>query len=237
MLQLNCQYGFTGVPLVTNEALDDYAVAILKKMMPEDLMNPAAIDIEKLAEYKLHLSVEYKRLSRDETILGLTAFSDGFIEVCDDDFGRVKPLYIERGTILVDSRLMEKTYRMRFTLAHEVSHWLIHQKAFSAIDFTIAAKEGNADYSRSQKERKDSDKLERQADFLASCLLMPKPTLHMAITDFFAYYGEKPQRIKKHSCAMHSLYAQLLPQYIANIFQVSQQAAKIRLEKLGIIYS
>lgn len=133
--------------------------------------------------------------------------------------------------------------RLRFTLMHEGSHWLLHQRAFSKHNsfFSnekydnqyLAAKEGRIDYSRSQNERNDIERIERQADFLASALLMPRPPLRSVYRDFFRYFDEKPMRIVRGKDLCHDSYAIQLPQYVAQCFNVSKRAALIRLEKLG----
>ena len=134
---------------------------------------------------------------------------------------------------------------MRFTLAHEAAHWILHRGHF-ALDNPffqnnkyenqrLAAKEGRVDYSRKQRELGDNERLERQADFFAAALLMPKPALRLAFKSFFRFYGERPRPIYRGKSIEDDCYAKLLPQYIAKIFEVSEQAAIIRLEKLEAI--
>jgi Zn-dependent peptidase ImmA (M78 family) len=77
--------------------------------------------------------------------------------------------------------------------------------------------------------------MERQADFLASAILMPRPALRNAFRDFFRFYGEKPHRIIRGTCPMDDGFVALLPEYIAKTFNVSKRAALIRLEKLTAI--
>jgi Zn-dependent peptidase ImmA (M78 family) len=99
----------------------------------------------------------------------------------------------------------------------------------------LAAKEGRIDYSRSQKERTDIERIERQADFLASAILIPRPALRAAYRDYFGYYGEKPHRVVRGVNAMDDCHALQLPEYTAQTFNVSKRAALIRLEKLTAI--
>jgi Zn-dependent peptidase ImmA (M78 family) len=151
------------------------------------------------------------------------------------------------GTVIIDSSLTAKRNvpRLRFTMTHEGSHWLLHRRAFDDDNLYgpagiyenqyLAAKEGRADYSRSQKERSDIDRMERQADFLASAILMPRPALREAFKEFFKYYGDKPRRVIRGTSIMDDCYAAQLPKYVAGIFNVSKSAALIRLEKLTAI--
>jgi Zn-dependent peptidase ImmA (M78 family) len=177
----------------------------------------------------------------------MTAFNDGMVEIMDEVTGRVTELPVTAGTVIIDSSLEAKRNeaRRRFTMTHEGCHWLIHRKAFSednpfgpagiyANQF-LAAKEGRVDYSRSQKERTDIESMERQADFLASAILMPKPALREAFKDYFKFYDEKPRRIVRGISPMDDCHATQLPEYVAKIFNVSKRAALIRLEKLTAI--
>ena len=238
---------FTQVPLVDFNALDDYATELLHDAMPEVLVAPCPVDIAWFLEFYLGLEVIYRRLSYDRQILGMTAFSPGFVQVLDDVTGQPMPMRINTGTVIVDPLLMIKRniHRHRFTYAHEGSHWLIHRRAYSASNpfgtaskyenQYLAAKEGRIDYSRCQKERTENERMERQADFLASAILIPKPMLRMAYREFFRLSGDKPRRVVRGVNALDDCYAKQLPMYISQTFNVSKRAALIRLEKLGAI--
>ena len=247
MLELISSYSFSHVPYIEYGALDSYAASIVQDYCPELLRAPAALDIESMLEFYLHLKVEYKQLSYERKVLGLTAFNAGYVQVIDEHTGTTEPFFVEKGTIIVESSLLGKRNfsRLRFTLGHECSHWILHPKAFSKENpfFSnekyenqyLAAKEGRIDYSRKQQERTDSDRMERQADFFSSALLMPRPTLRMAFVKFFSYYDEKPRRILRGKSQIEDNYAKLLTRYVAQTFNVSERAALIRLEKLTAI--
>jgi Zn-dependent peptidase ImmA (M78 family) len=97
----------------------------------------------------------------------------------------------------------------------------------------LAAKEGRMDYRRDQRERTDSERMERQTDFLASAILMPRPAMRIAFRHFFERAGVRPRAIIRGASPMDDGLAKQLPEYVAGIFQVSKRAALIRLEKLG----
>jgi Zn-dependent peptidase ImmA (M78 family) len=250
MLFLETSYSLSQVPYLTDEALDNYAEAVVKDAMPKALHSPTVLDVGRFIEFYLGLKVEYKRISAagvKKEILSIIAFNAGFVQVYDDAGITAQPLYVENGTVIIDPRLMQKRSlpRRRFTFMHEGSHWLMHRKAFGKDNpfgtpgkfenQYLAAKEGRIDYIRSQKERSDNDRIERQADFLASALLMPKTTLRMAFADFFRCFEEKPRAIVRGRSKKDDDFACMLPRYIAKLFGVSQRAALIRLEKLGAI--
>ena len=247
MLQLMSSYSLSQIPYATYEMLDQYAEAVILDAMPMNLAEPTILDVGWFVEFYLHLQIEYKRISSDRKVMAMTAFDTGIVQVYDDMGIKPVPLVVRKGTIIIDPVLMQKRNlaRCRFTFMHEGSHWLLHRPAFSAgnpfgtpgvfENQYLAAKEGRIDYSRSQKERNDSERIERQADFLASALLMPKSTLRMAFRDFFMYYGERPRALVWGKSQTDDSLAALLPGYIAGRFGVSKRAALIRLEKLGAI--
>jgi Zn-dependent peptidase ImmA (M78 family) len=251
MIELKTCYSFSQVPYITYNALEEYATEVLRdfsrKHAPELLLTPTPVNVDCFLEYYLRLTVDVRQLCYNKKVLGMTAFNDGMVEIMDEDTGLIEKLPVTAGTVIIDSSLETKRNerRRRFTMTHEGCHWLIHRKAFAEDNpfgpagiyenQYLAAKEGRVDYSRSQKERTDIEHMERQADFLASAILMPKNTLRMAFVDFFKFYDEKPRQLVRGTSYLEDCYAKQLPEYIAKVFNVSIRAATIRLEKLTAI--
>lgn len=247
MLELITSHSLSQVPYIAYDALDAYAEDVLRDALPEVLTTPCPIDAARFLEFYLGLDIVFKRLSYDRQILGMTAFNAGYVQVLDDQTGMPDALLVDAGTVIIEPTLTQKRNapRFRFSLMHEGCHWMIHRPAFSPDNpygsigkfenQYLAAKEGRIDYSRSQLERNDSDRVERQADFLASAILMPKTTLRMAFKEFFTYFNERPHTIYRGGNAMDDSLAELLPEFVAGTFGVSKRAALIRLEKLNAI--
>jgi len=247
MLQLITSYSLSQVPYITYDALDHYAEALVGDAIPETLAAPAILDVGRFIEFYLDMTVEYKRISSDRNVMAMTAFNAGIVQVFDDSGTKPIPLIVKEGTLIIDPILMEKrnAARCRFTFMHEASHWILHRLAFAADNpfgspgvfenQYLAAKEGRIDYSRNTRERNDIERIERQADFLASAMLMPKTTLRMAFKEFFTYYDERPHTIYRGRNEMDDQFALLLPEFVADRFGVSKRAALIRLEKLNAI--
>jgi len=247
MVKFVTSYSLSRVPFITYDALDEYAEAVVRDAIPQALTTPQPIDAEIFVEYYLGLNIEYARISGDRQILGMTAFDNGIVQIADLKTGAPQPFPVVKGTVIIDPTLAQKRNlpRMRFTLMHEASHWLIHRQAFSEDNPLgspgvyenqyLAAKEGRIDYSRKQEERTDSERIERQADFLASALLMPRPALRTVFREFFALYNEKPRTIVRGASETDDCYAKLLTELVADRFGVSKRAALIRLEKLNAI--
>jgi len=235
------------IPYATYGSLDDYAEKLVYDFAPEAIYSPSELDVDKFVEYYLRLAVDYRRLCVGNNILGITAFNDGTVEVLDEQSGQAVKIPVQTGTVIIDPSLLIKRNvpRLRFTMLHEGSHWLLHRKAFAEDNpfgpagvyenQFIAAKEGRVDYSRSQKERTDIERMERQADFLASAILMNRPALRIVFKDYFKFYNVKPRRIIRGASFEDDCYAQQLPEYVAKVFGVSKRAALIRLEKLTAI--
>ena len=248
MIELLTGYSFSGVPYITYEALDAYAESVVADFVPELLRTPGILDVEKFLEYYLGLSIRYCRISYDRKVLGFTAFNDGLVQVINEETGLPEPIPVTKGTVIFDTSLtLERNKpRLRFTGMHEGLHWMVHRKAFAEDNpfgrvgvyenQYLAAKEGRIDYKRHYQERTDIDRIEHQADFLASAVLMPRPALRIVCSEYFRFYGEKPHRIIKN-CGnpMDDCFAVGLPEYAAGVFGVSKGAALIRLEKLGEI--
>jgi Zn-dependent peptidase ImmA (M78 family) len=247
MLEFDTCYSLSQIPYATNDALDDFAEKVIADFAPMLLKNPGVLDVDEFLEYYLGLTVDFRRISYDKMILGVTAFNDGTVDVINDE-GQPYELEVKKGTVIIDSSLTNQKSepRLRFTMMHEGGgHWLLHRKAFADdnpfgpagiyANQYLAAKEGRGDSLRSQKERNDIERMERQADFISSALLMPRPSLREVYREFFRFYGEKPHRIVRGVNTMDDCFALQLPEYVAKIYHVSKKAATIRLEKLTAI--
>lgn len=132
---------------------------------------PRAIPIEEIIEFSFGLRVEYYQQSKDASLLGCTVFKDGKLIVYFPEEHRYGLVDVLAGTIVVDPRLTceGREGRLRFTLAHELAHWLIHRGLY--MDLQTAA----AMTTDTKKSGYEVDKqVERQADALAAALLLPK---------------------------------------------------------------
>jgi Zn-dependent peptidase ImmA (M78 family) len=167
----------------------------------------------------------------------MTIFNDGVIQVFNHITEKLEFTHVKAGTIFIDTSLTgsASTTRRRFTCAHEASHWLLHRSAF-------ASKKWNSEYMVSRTGqpasviRKDSEnrrRMEQQANFLAAALLMPKTTLRMLFCEFCKDRDIKPRTLIRS--AGDGGLAHTLTGWVAERYQVSHQAAQIRLEKLGAV--
>lgn len=147
------------------EVLESIATQTIKKYNPALLIGePKPIPIEELAEFGLKLNMAYHYLSNDGRVLGATMFHNGNFPVYDMEKKEYIWRFIPAHTVVIDERLLKPSNygRMRFTVAHEVAHWLIHKELYSINEAAAMAK------------AKVQCKCEHQADYLAAELLMPK---------------------------------------------------------------
>jgi Zn-dependent peptidase ImmA (M78 family) len=247
MVELITSYSFSQIPYISYEALEDYAESVIADYAPERLTDPAPIDVEDFIKNYLGLEIAFHKISYDSKVLGLTVFHDDFIHALDKRTGLTAAVPVNAGTVVIDTSLKTKRSirRFRFTCTHEGSHWLLHRKAFAVDNLlgvegvfdnkSLAAKKGRNDYSRTKREKTDTDRMERQADFLAAAILMPKKALRIAYRMFFDGIGEKSRVVVRSANQDEEILAKRLTAFIADVFGVSRPAALIRLEKLHAI--
>ena len=127
------------------------------------------VDPEKLARELLGLRILRRRLSRDGSLLGLTAPAPVGVPVWDEE-GKRSWCFLDGRTILLDASLFApgaSPGRRNFTLMHEVSHRL------------LARRNPRPCLSREPESRE-----ERAADALAAALLMPRSLLAQRLGEF-----------------------------------------------------
>ena len=171
---------------------------------------PAMIPIEDIIEAQ-GITLEYQCLRKTGCILGETIFDDGLAAVYDLEKGEYTFIEVRGGTILIDSSLCGEdasTGRLRFTCAHELGHWLLHKRIYCGTGESAALLTGSY----------DADKLEIQANLLGSILLLPMPQVKRC------YYQLRMGRDRQQLVAD-----------MAQVFQVSKQTMRIRLENHNLL--
>lgn len=125
----------------------------------------------------------------------------GFIVIQDEKFNKY-----DSGKVIVVN-LSELGSRRRFTVAHELGHYILHRKEDEPL---YAHRDSGAD-----------GQIEQEANIFASNILMPEELVRHALD-----LNDKPL------VELSDFYK---IGYIANQFAVSRTAAQVRLEQLGII--
>lgn len=212
------------------EAISNRVLRAYKKL-PSQVGKPtSAIDPEILAKELLGISIEYHKLSRRGTILGLTVLGDTFIEVYDEDEPTEVP--VDGKTVFIDNSLLAEDAnvgRRNFTIAHELSHQILcmlFPKAYSeAVMRRTVFCYAPGVMTRGNK----SNWAEWQSNGLAALLLQPEKL----VRDYMALYGlgEKIHLLNRvFSQDEYKAFS-----LIAENLGVSKTALHIRMKQLGVI--
>jgi len=220
------------VPIIYKEYLDNVAEKFLAKYYPEALTEPMPVPSREVAK-RMGLDVQEVHITKTCSVFGQVYFSDCEIQYFDDDAREYKPLTVKRGTILVDPNVffMRNVGSMNNTIIHECVHWDLHKKFFEleklynkeARSISCQVQEG----IRPEKNRTPLDWMEWQANALAPRILMPLKQARQKIEELI----EKNKRVLQTdniADIMESVVFEL-----SDFFEVSKQAAKIRMIDLG----
>lgn len=144
--------------------------------------------------------------------------------------------------------------RYRFTLAHEAGHWRLHRHLFQGNANQRSLLPENSDRPEYICRSSDSEPIEYQANRFASCLLMPKEMVKRVwhewrgnmgpiyLDDLRAQYQSNMS--SKHLCrggsklgddAETKILFEQASRPLAEKFEVSTEAMRIRLESLGFL--
>ena len=219
------------VPLISRDQFEYEAEKFLTRYCPETLDKPIRVPIEKVAsDMKLQV-IEDIPLSDDLAYFGTVIFDNGNVL---DKHRKITIRNAKRGTIYLDPRVSyeRSVGTKRTTLAHECFHWYRHQP-YHVLMKMIGANDnlGMAIQCQIAANNTDSDKwkavdwMEWQAKGVAPRILMPEKTTRMKVDELLSEYGgsEKASIID---------YENVIDE-LAELFDVSRQAAKVRLIELG----
>lgn len=220
------------VPIIYKEHLDNVAEKFLSKYYPEALTEPMPVPSREVAK-RMGLDVHELHITKTCSVFGQIYFSDCEIKYYDDDAREYKTLAVKRGTILVDPNVffMRNVGSVNNTIIHECVHWDLHKKFFEleklynkeARSISCQVQEG----IRPERNRTPLDWMEWQANALAPRILMPIRQARQKIEELI----EKNKRVlqtENMADIMESVVFEL-----SDFFEVSKQAAKIRMIDLG----
>jgi len=194
------------VPFLKEELI----IAKVRKFKQLYCGNQLPVEIEKVAEFKLGISI------RPEPNMEKLCDSDALIT------SGFKVIFVDShryGDVRYDNRL-------RFSLAHEVGHFILHQKVYSSFQI----KEIEDIYQLIERISDQSYRsLEWQASRFASHLLIPRNTLRNERDKLKSIAIRKYPKLK-------SINNKLLDGYLAkdlsNFFGVSEDATEYALQDL-----
>jgi Zn-dependent peptidase ImmA (M78 family) len=132
-------------------------------------------------------------------------------------------------TIYVSARCLQGSERERYSVGHEEGHYIFHSKVYHELMRTSCGVDALKEIERA--------KLECQANFFASCLLMPRPVIIRLYNIYWKKYvgNENVGKLVVNADFYRDKDFQKVVGPIARRMKVSLQAAKIRLENLKLI--
>jgi Zn-dependent peptidase ImmA (M78 family) len=238
------------VPYLSEEQIERDAAALLAEYEQARRVHVAPpVPVEDIIEKYLKLHYEFDNThsifglqrdpGQDADILGAIFFDERRI-VIDESLDPDERLGIEG--------------RYRFTLAHEGGgHWRLHRHLFATDPAQTSLFGGPPTPPVICRSSQAKERVELQADFYASCLLMPK---NLVIEVWREHFGDTKARILKRKnrialpgqrddvieSALRSFDQQRDDEVLnrtvrplADKFLVSMAAMRIRLERLGLL--
>ena len=100
---------------------------------------PRAVPIETIIEKTFGLRIEYQYLTNDGRELGRMIYDNGITTYYDRESMDYALMRVEGGTMLIEASLLEDEAcygRLRFTLAHELAHYILHKRIFKIKSLT-----------------------------------------------------------------------------------------------------
>jgi Zn-dependent peptidase ImmA (M78 family) len=242
------------VPYLAEEDMECDAEALLAEFArARNLVIEPPIPIEDIVEKHLKLGIEF-----DDThnLFGIPRM--------EPDLGQgpdiLGAMFFDEKRIVIDENLdpeenPARESRYRFTLAHEGGgHWRLHRLLFAKDAAQASLFGGKTDLSMICRSSQAKERVEWQADFYASCLLMPRKLVFAAWDEAFP---DRKQRVLAPNAPVDHPFVEVsrmsrqiddydfsesddealdrIAQPFAEKFLVSPIAMRIRLEKLGLL--
>lgn len=218
------------VPYIRKKDFDDIAEKFLRKCYPQALTQPTPVPVETIVS-EMGLSIHQEKLTIDNSVFGKMVFKDTDVEVIEDE--QLVSKHFNKGSILVDKDVVFKRNVGSYnnTVIHECVHWELH-KVFHEVKMVLD-KDHSQVSSWTEENLADSsmwtslDWMEWQANGIAPRILMPKVQTRIKIRELFQTLTLVNPDISR------SELVQEVVDNLATFFEVSRQAAKIRMIDLG----
>ena len=239
------------VPYLDEQSIERDAAALLAEFQQaRGVVITRQVPIEDIVEKHLKLGIEFDDMHR--------LLNHPRSDVFGFEPDILGAMYIDERRIVIDESLdpeknpsMEGRYR--FTLAHEGGgHWRLHRHLFAKDPARVFLLNEPSVVCRSIRAKKS---IEWQADFYASCLLMPLKLVMAAWEEMFP--DRKPRVLQTRTPINHPFVEvprvesqvgdrdcsetddnvlDSIARPLAEQFLVSPIAMRIRLEKLGLLH-
>jgi len=246
------------VPYLSDEVIERDAAALLAEYAQARgtaIIPP--VPIENIVEKHLKIGIEFDDTHR---LFGVPRSGLGL----EPDI--LGAMFFDEARIVIDESLdpeenPAKEGRYRFTLAHEGGgHWRLHRHLFAKDPTQAASFGGSAAPSIICRSSQAKEPVEWQADFYASCLLMPRKLIFETWRERFETTAPFIFEINKsnpifaprrsnwihisrafeserdtHKKPDYQIAFKMIAREFTQVFCVSTEAMRIRLEKLGLL--
>lgn len=202
------------VPFVDKEELEELSFSVLSKIK----YKTGPVPLEDICEFlkdKLGLVVQ-RNFQLNKGVLGCIAFGPDVISI--DDFQA------------------SSSERARFTLAHEIGHFILEHRKFMVRE-SCHEEDIEVEYLDSVS-LKDVRRMEWQANYFASCLLLPreqfkKEFFRQAVLHDLFDRGHGLLYLDDQKCNVDTFFEVTSP--LVQKFQVSRSVVKLRLLKMRFL--
>lgn len=211
------------IPWMSKKAISSKAEALIRDFERKAgyPVSPP-IPVDQIIERSLGLEIQYvdlEKILRTKDVLGA--------------------IYAKSKRMCINERLFEHSSegRLAFTCAHEAGHWVLHRR-YMGFNGKDESRQGAVAGTMAGA----GDTMEWQADYFASCLLMPEEAIREA---FRKICGPRPVVIRSERDAVEDsrceAFAEQWPHVAAAMCElggfsnVSRHAMIIRLQDLGLI--
>ncbi len=241
-------------PIIRDVEIEELVEELIRDYKPELLERPMAVNPEHFAEAYLGLSIDYQRIfSPDDNVVGAMVFNDECIPVYGEN-GEIHLIRVPANTMLIheDTATDDKFRKfMRFTMLHECGHAWMHGNVYRRNADQLLLFKGWDNTPQLVKCFRSSlmdcqrplvteeDFREHQANVFAAAMAMPKATFIpyvKQLLDEYGLNGKVSDQYAGGSLLFYEIYNAFLTK-LAETYDVSCQAAEIKLRKLGLIDS
>ena len=182
------------------------------------------VDPQLLLKSLLGLTIEFRHLSADGTTLGITAYDEVGVEICDEN----EDLFFFDGkTVLIEKDLQadDQMGRRNFTIVHEGCHHVL--KMLFPKDYAGGANARRV--LRYRDTRGSRTREEWQVDRLASAILMPQELIEQAMS----LVGQSGRIDMLNAVWRRAEFERFCN--MCYLLGVSKQALSIRMMRLGFL--
>ncbi|SFN94842.1 ImmA/IrrE family metallo-endopeptidase [Xenorhabdus japonica] len=147
---------------------------------------------------------------------------------------------VKSNTIKITNKLEKNSHRWRFTLAHEIGHYILHSNFIAEKYDLYSEVESNFFWNENDINIKNSvkNRLEWQANMFANCILMPRHEVFNVIKELvkklqISNFNNGIIYLDNQSCNIHNYNCVI--EKLKRTFNVSAAIATIRLKQLRIL--